>query len=64
MTIISMMIDDCPLEMIYDSLFGSRDEQGIIPRVKEESVRNGSLQRPLTVGVLCPADFPFKSHIG
>ena len=24
MTIISMMIDDCPLEMIYDSLFGSR----------------------------------------
>ena len=23
-TIISMMIDDCPLEMIYDSLFGSR----------------------------------------
>ena len=22
--IISMMIDDCPLEMIYDSLFGSR----------------------------------------
>ena len=25
MTIISMMIDDCPLEMIYDSLFGSRD---------------------------------------
>ena len=23
MTIISMMIDDCPLEMIYDSLFGS-----------------------------------------
>ena len=30
MTIISMMIDDCPLEMIYDSLLGSRDEQGII----------------------------------
>ena len=24
MTIIPMMIDDCPLEMIYDSLFGSR----------------------------------------
>ena len=24
MTIITMMIDDCPLEMIYDSLFGSR----------------------------------------
>ena len=24
MTIISMMIDDCPFEMIYDSLFGSR----------------------------------------
>ena len=24
MTIISMMIDGCPLEMIYDSLFGSR----------------------------------------
>ena len=24
MTIISMMIDDCPLEMIYDFLFGSR----------------------------------------
>ena len=24
MTIISMMIDDCPLEMIYDSLLGSR----------------------------------------
>ena len=24
MTIISMMIDDCPLEMIYVSLFGSR----------------------------------------
>ena len=24
MTIISMMIDDCPLEMIYDSLFGIR----------------------------------------
>ena len=24
MTIISMMIDDCPLEIIYDSLFGSR----------------------------------------
>ena len=24
MTIISMMIDDCPLEMLYDSLFGSR----------------------------------------
>ena len=23
-TIISMMIDDCPLEMIYDSLFGIR----------------------------------------
>ena len=23
-TIISMMIDACPLEMIYDSLFGSR----------------------------------------
>ena len=23
-TIIPMMIDDCPLEMIYDSLFGSR----------------------------------------
>ena len=23
-TIISMMIDDCPLEMIYDYLFGSR----------------------------------------
>lgn len=22
MTIISMMIDDCPLEMLYDSLFG------------------------------------------
>ena len=26
MTIISMMIDDCPLEMIYDSLFGIRAE--------------------------------------
>ena len=24
MTIISMMINDCPFEMIYDSLFGSR----------------------------------------
>ena len=24
MTIISMMIDDCPFEMLYDSLFGSR----------------------------------------
>jgi len=24
MTIIPMMIDDCPLEMLYDSLFGSR----------------------------------------
>ena len=24
MTIITMMIDDCPLEMIYDSLFGIR----------------------------------------
>ena len=24
MIIISMMIDDCPLEMIYDSPFGSR----------------------------------------
>ena len=24
MTIITMMIDDCPFEMIYDSLFGSR----------------------------------------
>ena len=23
-TIISMMINDCPFEMIYDSLFGSR----------------------------------------
>ncbi len=23
MTIISMMIDDCPLEMIYDSLLGA-----------------------------------------
>ena len=28
-------------------------------RVKEESVRNGSLQRPLTVGVLCPAELSF-----
>ena len=84
MTIISMMIDDCPLEMIYDSLFGSRavsigrksdrngsetqsesrDEQGIIPRVKEESVRNEGLHTPLTVGVLCPAYFHFKSHTG
>ncbi len=63
MTIISMMIDDCPLEMIYDSIFGSRDEQGIIPRVKEQSVRNEGSYTPLTVGVLCPADFPFKSHI-
>ena len=24
MTIITMMINDCPFEMIYDSLFGSR----------------------------------------
>ena len=24
MTIISMMINDCPFEMLYDSLFGSR----------------------------------------
>ena len=24
MTIISMMINDCPFEIIYDSLFGSR----------------------------------------
>ena len=84
MTIISMMIDDCPFEMLYDSLFGSRavsigrqsdrngsetqsesrDEQDIIPRVNKESVRNEGSRTPLTVGVLCPADFPFKSHIG
>lgn len=84
MTIISMMIDDCPLEMIYDSLFGSRavsigrqsdrngsetqsesrDEQGIIPRVNKESVRNEGSYTPLTVGVVCPAYFHFKSHIG
>lgn len=32
-------------------------------RVKEESARNEVLYIPLTVGVLCPADFPFKSHI-
>ena len=54
-----MMIDDCPLEMIYDSLFGSRDEQGIIPRVNKESVRNKGLYTPLTVGVLCPAELSF-----
>ena len=84
MTIIAMMIDDCSLEMIYDSPFGSRavsigrpsdrngsetqsesrDEQGIIPRVNKESVRNEGSHIPLTVGVLCPADFHFKSHIG
>ena len=84
MTIISMMINDCPFEMIYDSLFGSRavsigrksdrngsetqsesrDEQGIIPRVNKESARNEGSHTPLTVGELCPADFPFKSHIG
>ena len=79
MTIISMMIDDCPLEMIYDSLFWepsrfywtksdrngsetqseSRDEQGIIPRVNKESVRNEGSYTPLTVGVLCPAELSF-----
>ena len=38
----------------------SRDEHGIIPRVKEESVRNEGSYTPLTVGVLCPADNPLK----
>ena len=37
MTIISMMIDDCPLEMIYDSLFGSRAVS-----IGRQSDRNGS----------------------
>ena len=32
-------------------------------RVKEESARNEGLYSPLTVGVLCPAELSFKSHI-
>ena len=41
----------------------SRDEQGIIPRVNKESVRNEGSYTPLTVGVLCPAYFHLKSHM-
>ena len=41
MTIISMMIDDCPLEMIYDSLFGSRAVS-----IGRKSDRNGSEAQP------------------
>ena len=41
MTIISMMIDDCPLEMIYDSLFGSRAVS-----IGRQSDRNGSEAQP------------------
>ena len=37
----------------------SRDEQGIIPRVNKESVRNEGSHTPLTVGVLCPAELSF-----
>ena len=36
-TIITMMINDCPLEMIYDSLFGSRAVS-----IGRKSDRNGS----------------------
>ena len=40
MTIISMMIDDCPLEMIYDSPFESRAVS-----IGRKSDRNGSETR-------------------
>ena len=41
MTIISMMIDDSPLEMLYDSLFGSRAVS-----IGRQSDRNGSEAQP------------------
>ena len=56
------MTNDCPLEMIYDSLFGSRAgmSRAKYTRVKEESARNEGLYTPLTVGVFCPAELSFQ----